>query len=199
MMTQVDARGLACPQPVILAKKALEASNDPVLAIVDNETAKENIIKLAKSMNCEYRDYEKDGLFYIEISKGELPEDVTAEECGAESKLGDTVIFVQADKLGRGDDELGALLMRNLIYTLTESEPYPKAVLFVNGGATLTTVNEHTVENLRILEGAGVKIVTCGTCLDVFGLKEKLSVGVIGNMYDIVDNLKAAGNTITIG
>ncbi|MZQ74764.1 MAG: sulfurtransferase-like selenium metabolism protein YedF [Peptoclostridium sp.] len=199
MMIQVDARGLACPQPVILAKKALEASNDPIMAIVDNETAKENIIKLAKSMNCEYRDYEKDGLFYIEISKGELPEGSTTEECGAESKLGDTVIFVQADKLGRGDDELGALLMRNLIYTLTESEPYPKAVLFVNGGATLTTVNEHTVENLRILEGAGVKIVTCGTCLDVFGLKEKLSVGVIGNMYDIVDNLKAAGNTITIG
>lgn len=199
MMIQVDARGLACPQPVILAKKALEASNEPVMAIVDNETAKENIIKLAKSMNCEYRDYEKDGFFYIEISKGELPEDTAAEECGAGSKLGDTVIFVQADKLGRGDDELGALLMRNLIYTLTESEPYPKAVLFVNGGATLTTVNEHTVENLRILEGAGVKIVTCGTCLDVFGLKEKLSVGVIGNMYDIVDNLKAAGNTITIG
>lgn len=199
MMIQIDARGLACPQPVIMTKKAIEASNEPVMAIVDNETAKENIIKLAKSMNCEYRDYEKDGLFYIEISKGELPEEAAVLESEVDFQNGDTVILVQSDKFGLGGDELGAVLIRNFIYTLTESEPYPKAVLFVNGGVKLTTENEHTVENLKILEGAGVKIISCGTCLDFFGLKEKLSVGVIGNMYDMVENMKAAGNTITIG
>lgn len=203
-MIQVDARGLACPQPVIKTKKAVEGANEPVLTIVDNETAMENVIKLAKSMECEFKSYENDGNFYIEITKGEMSKDVSLKECEcAECEVAgnitDKVVMIQSDKMGSGSDELGAILINSFVYTLTEAEPYPKAVLLVNSGVRLTTQNDHTIENLKILEQNGVSVISCGTCLDFFGIKDQLKVGIVGNMYDILETAKDASNTLVIG
>ncbi|CZR99101.1 MULTISPECIES: sulfurtransferase-like selenium metabolism protein YedF [unclassified Clostridioides] len=200
MSIKIDARGLACPKPVINTKKELDKIEEGiVVTTVDNETAKENVLKLAKSLNCEASIVdEKENFISIEIIKGQNILDkqdiVDKEEC----KLEDTCIFISSDKMGLGNDELGKVLIKGFIYTLTESKPYPKYVLLVNGGVTLSAENEETIENLKILENEGVEVLSCGTCLDYYNLKDKLQVGSVTNMYTIVETLKNASNTISI-
>ncbi len=196
MRIELDARGLACPKPVINTKKELDNIKQGIVVVtVDNEIAKENLIKLAKSMNCKSNilKTEKD-LICIEIIKGE---NVIIEEKSQES-LSDTCIFINSDKMGNGNDELGTVLMKGYIYTLTESRPYPKSILFVNSGVKLTTENEATVENLKILQDVGVEILSCGTCLDYYGLKEELKVGSVTNMYTIVETMNNSSKIISI-
>lgn len=200
MSIKIDARGLACPKPVINTKKELDKIEEGiVVTTVDNETAKENVLKLAKSLNCEANIVdEKENFISIEIIKGQnildKQDNVDKEEC----KLEDTCIFISSDKMGLGNDELGKVLIKGFIYTLTESKPYPKYVLLVNGGVTLSSENEETIENLKILENEGVEVLSCGTCLDYYNLKDKLQVGSVTNMYTIVETLKNASNTISI-
>lgn len=196
MRIELDAKGLACPKPVINTKKKLDSIEQGVVEVtVDNDIAKENILKLAKSMNLEANvlKTEKDSIC-IEIIKGE---NVIIEEKSQES-LADTCIFINSDKMGTGNDELGQVLIKGYIYTLTESKPYPKSILFVNSGIKLTTENEATVENLKILQDAGVEILSCGTCLDYYGLKEELKVGTVTNMYTIVESMNNSSKTISI-
>ena len=100
--------------------------------------------------------------------------------------------------MGSGNDELGEVLIKGFIYTLTEAKPYPKYIVFVNSGVKLTAQNKATIENLKILEEGGVEIVSCGTCLDYYGLKDTLEVGTVTNMYNIVDIMKNTSQTITI-
>ncbi|MEF9991496.1 MAG: sulfurtransferase-like selenium metabolism protein YedF [Terrisporobacter sp.] len=196
MRIELDARGLACPKPVINTKKELDnIAQGVVVVTVDNEMAKENILKLVKSMNYEANilKSEKDSIC-IEIIKGE---NVIIEEKSQES-LSDTCIFINSDKMGNGNDELGHVLMKGYIYTLTESKPYPKSILFVNSGIKLTTENEATVENLKILQESGVEILSCGTCLDYYDLKDALKVGTVTNMYTIVETMNNSSKTISI-
>lgn len=196
MYIEVNAIGLACPKPVINTKKELDKIEEGIVVVtVDNDIAKQNILKLSNSLNCkaEIIKQEKD-LISIEIKKGE---NVIIEE-KKQDELEDKCIFISSDKIGNGNDELGAVLMKGFIYTLTESKPYPKSILLVNSGVKLSTENYDTVGNLKILEEAGVEILSCGTCLDYYGLKESLKLGSITNMYTIVDIMKNSLQTISI-
>lgn len=196
MLIEIDVRGLACPKPVINTKRELDKiESGIVVATVDNKIAKENILKLAKSLGCEVKIVKEEADFIsIEIKKGE---NVIIEE-KKDNYLDDTCVFISSDKMGTGNDELGNVLIKGFVYTLTETKPYPKNILLVNSGIKLSTENEATVENLKILEEAGVEILSCGTCLDYYGLKDNLQVGSMTNMYTIVDILKKSSNTISI-
>jgi len=194
---EVDARGLDCPKPVIQTKKAIESAGvNNVLTIVDNETAKENISKLATSLNCNFTVEEIGADFYIDIYMGE----VLAKEIMPEKKpsIHEIVIVVGKDKFGEGNDELGEVLMNGYFYTLTEVQPYPKAILFLNSGVNLTIEGSKVLEHLRILESLGVEILSCGTCLDYYMAKDKLAVGGVSNMFTIVEHMNKAKNTIRI-
>ena len=196
MYIEINAVGLACPKPVINTKKELDKIEEGIVVVtVDNDIAKQNILKLSNSLNfkAEIIKQEKD-LISIEIKKGE---NVIIEE-KKQDELEDKCIFISSDKIGNGNDELGAILMKGFIYTLTESKPYPKSILLVNSGVKLTTENYDTVGNLKILEEAGVEILSCGTCLDYYGLKESLKLGSVTNMYTIVDIMKNSLQTISI-
>ena len=195
MINKIDARGLACPKPVINTKKELEKIQEGLVrVIVDNKIAKENIIKLSKSLKYEYEVIlENDNEIQIDIKKG----NVIIEE-KIESELSDTCIFINSDKMGKGDDELGNILMKGYIYSLTETKPYPKTIFMVNSAVTLTTTNEATIENLSILEKEGVEIQSCGTCLDFYHLKDNLKVGSVTNMYNIVETMEKSRKVITI-
>lgn len=192
-MKEVDARGLACPQPVILTKKALEEIDQgEVIAIVDNITAKENVSRLASNLGCPFEVSETEGCHYIRIKK-------TGAEGAAKEANQDIVILVGTDKLGQGDEALGSLLMKSYTYALTEVAPLPKAMLFLNSGVKLTSEGSAILENLEKLAAQGVEIVSCGTCLDFYQLKEKLKVGTIGNMYAIIEKMHAAAKVVTLG
>ena len=196
MIIEVDARGLNCPMPVINTKKELDKIEEGVvITTVDNEIAKENVLKLANSLNCEANIIKNEKDFIsIEIKTGE---NVIIEK-NENVALEDKCIFISSDKMGEGNDELGRVLIKGFIYTLTECKPYPKHIILVNGGVKLSTENEATIENLKILEKAGVEILSCGTCLDYYGLKEELQVGTVTNMYTIVEIMKNSSQTISI-
>lgn len=193
----IDARGLACPKPVIETKKAIESINSgKVKVIVDNYIAKENIIKLSRSMNLEFNILkDEDSFIEIEIIKGEFLENITEEKS---NDIENSCVFISSDKIGEGDIELGKILMKGFVYTLTETKPYPKYIILVNSGVNLSTGNEDTIENLKKLENFGVEIVSCGTCLDFYNLKESLKVGRVSNMYDILEIMKNTDKTISI-
>lgn len=200
MKKEVDARNQACPKPVIMTKKELDNMVEGTLTtIVDNEVAKENVSKLAKSLNLVYT-VEKgtSNEYYIHINKGEVT--ALSEEAGActPNKFKDMAILFVKDKLGEGSDELGNILIKGYIYTLTESLPLPSTLLFLNSGVNLTVEGSPVLEDLKKLESEGVEILSCGTCLDFFGLKERLAVGEITNMYTIVEKMKNATSTITL-
>jgi len=200
MKKEIDARNQACPKPVIMTKKALdEISEGVVTTIVDNEVAKENVSKLAKSLNLNYEvEKGQSNEYYIHITKGEVKEDSNVANTCTPNTFKDVVILFSKDRLGEGSEELGKILIKGFIYTLTESIPYPSTLLFLNSGVNLTVEGSPVLDDLKKLHSEGVEILSCGTCLDFYKLKEKLAVGEVTNMYTILEKMKNATNTITI-
>jgi len=193
MIHEIDARGLACPQPVIMTKKAIEAGEDCVV-IVDNEAARDNVCRMAKSQGCEADVEERDGCFRIRVMQG-------AGRKRKESVVpaaGPTVVVFPCDRMGKGADELGNILVRGFLHTLGEISPRPDVMIFFNAGVKLTTDGSDVLEDLHALEKAGVRLLVCGTCLDFFGLKDKLQAGIISNMYDIAETMLSAGRIVRI-
>lgn len=202
MNKEIDARGMNCPLPVIHTKKALEAMESGKLTtIVDNDVAKENVRKLASSMNLKVDITQNQGSFYIDIFKEHSVGTINIETLdimckGKDEK--DIVILISTDKLGEGSDELGGLLMKSYIYALTEVTPYPNSILLLNSGVSLAVEGSEVVDHFRALESRGVEILSCGLCLDYYKIKDKLVVGGVTNMYTIVEKLNSASNTIKL-
>ncbi len=200
MDKEIDMRGKPCPVPVLQTKKALEnTKGGTIITIVDNDVAKENISKLAKSMNLKAEIKEAKGDFYIEIYKeGDIQLSEGLEFPSKTQRNEDLAILITKDTLGEGNRELGEVLMKGYIYTLTEASKMPRRLLFLNAGVRLTVEGSAVIDHLRNLEEKGVEILSCGTCLDFYKVKNQLLVGGIGNMYDIVEKSNAAKKTITL-
>lgn len=196
----LDARGLQCPMPVIKTKKAFEETQGDLTmdVLVDNDIAVQNVTKFAKSQNFECESQAIGSDFKITIKRG------TGYMAAGENvkpkvkKDGGLCILIGTDKIGRGNDELGAILMKSYIFSLTESRPLPEKLIFLNSGVNLTTTNKEAIENLKKLEQSGTTIISCGTCLDFYNLKDKVAVGSIGNMYDIVDSMNLSADKYAV-
>lgn len=203
----VDARGDQCPIPVVKAKKALESLGGAgcVEVLVDNEIAVQNLTRMAGHANKKVtsrriRDKEYEVLITsdgeaVSFSGENAPAQVESVSCIPDQR-GNTVIAVDSAVMGHGNDELGKVLMKSFLYAVTELEELPRTILFYNGGATLTTEGSDSLEDLKHLEAQGVSIKTCGTCLNYYGLSDKLMVGEVTNMYDIVETLQSASKVI---
>lgn len=194
----VDARGLPCPQPVILTRQALLRHND-VVCIVDNETAQHNVTKMAARMGLTPSvEARADGihLHFVRPGPGVA---VAGEPAAGQTVLvaGPLVVYVSADQMGRGEPELGGILIRAFLHTLNEVEPKPDVLIFVNTGVRLAVAGSPVLDDLKALADGGTQILVCGTCLGYFELKEKLAVGEISNMYAIAETLLGAGKVVT--
>ena len=191
MSRTVDARGLSCPQPVILTKRVMdEKSGEEIITLVDNPTSLENVCKLAKNQG--YR-------FTVEESGSEHHIHMIIESAGLdveEAISKNVAILVKSQIFGTGSDELGTALMKSFFYTLTESASRISHLILMNGGVFLSTEGSPVLDNLRELEQQGVQIWSCGTCLDYFSLKEKLQVGEMTNMYNATEALFNASKTM---
>ncbi|MHC1721175.1 MAG: sulfurtransferase-like selenium metabolism protein YedF [Clostridiaceae bacterium] len=190
----IDCKGLKCPQPLINTKKFFDSIDEgSATIIVDNDVANSNIAKYAQSSGLSFSSEMKDGLYYIKISKS------SSCECRPMTLKQDSlVIVIGNDKLGLGSDELGAMLMKSYLYALSENEVLPSDIIFLNGGVKLAIEGSDCLPSLRALSEKGVKIISCGTCLDFYNLKEKLALGEISNMYTIVEKMNSSGNTIKL-
>ncbi|MBI4634512.1 MAG: sulfurtransferase-like selenium metabolism protein YedF [Deltaproteobacteria bacterium] len=202
MKVTVDARGLACPEPVLLAKKAIE-ENDEVTVIVDDEIALENIRRLASKTACGFSVTEKEGgvreiaLVRTEAT-GQHPVDsgaITAElSCAVVPKkeMGAVVVILSDNRMGRGDDVLGDILIRSFVHTLLQLKPLPVTIICYNAGVKLAVKASPVLDDLRQLAQAGVDILVCGTCVNYFELGDQIAEGRISNMYDIAETMAGA-------
>ncbi|VYT61720.1 sulfurtransferase-like selenium metabolism protein YedF [Clostridium tertium] len=194
----IDARGKNCPMPVIMAKKEIDGGIKFFTVQVDNKIAVENLSKLASSQGFEVKVTEANGDFNVKFSNGcEECEEILAK-VENRKPLGDWSIFVNKSTIGVGNEELGETLMKMFLYTISESEDYPKSILFMNDGVKVPTLNEQAVEHLKELEKQGVELLICGACLNFYGLEDKLLVGKVSNMYEIVEQMKVASKVITL-
>jgi len=186
----IDCRGLACPEPVVTTKKALDQLKEgKLIVIVNNSISSNNVERFALSQGCSVEVEKKGEEYYLHIQKMQ-----TAGRAKQEDHQ--IVVYINSQFLGVGDEALGTLLMRSFLKTLTESEKKPYRILFINSGVRLTSEGSEVLESLRTLSEKGVEILSCGTCLDFYGLKEKVRVGIISNMYDIAQTLMAADRLI---
>lgn len=206
-MVTVNAMGDACPIPVIKTKKAIQALSeaDTIEVLVDNEIAVKNVSKMAAAEGGSVSSEQLgEGEYKVTIvvsgGKSSQSEDgqaasetVCIEGCDSGKN---TVVVIASNRMGEGNDELGKVLIKGFVFALTQLEQLPKTILFYNGGATLTTEGSDSLADLKLLEEQGVEILTCGTCLDYYGLKEKLCVGSVTNMYTIVETMNAADQII---
>ena len=238
----IDAKGQPCPQPVILAIRALDAlqAGETLQVQVDNEAAVENLKRMAQKKGAA-ADVKADGSSWIvEIVPAGAPaaqsgaglsgavatggvqsgaalsggaQSGAALSNGAQSSLsaeeqaqqicavparGPVVVAIGSAEMGNGDPKLGKILMKSFLYSLTQLDALPQTVLFFNGGVRMTTEGSESIEDLKALEAQGVEILSCGTCLDFYGLKDKLRVGGITNMYVIAQTMAEAGNVVKI-
>jgi selenium metabolism protein YedF len=189
----IDARGLACPQPVILAKKALDA-NDEVVVLVDDTVARENVKRLAINMGFLVEEKQQGDETHIHISKG----DACSLVQGVIPHQGLLVVVISSDTMGRGEEVLGGVLMKSFLHTLTQTTPMPDVLILFNTGVKLAGKGSEVLDDLEALEAAGVKILACGTCLNYFSLKDELAVGSVSNMYDIAQAMLMAGRIVHI-
>ena len=207
-MVTINAMGDTCPIPVIKTQNAIKALTkaDEVEVLVDNEVAVQNLTKLAGSMGCGVKSEkkaEKEYRVVITVSEDKLPEQTEEKESVKESEevcipdaRKNTVVVIASDKMGEGEDELGKVLIKGYIYALTQLETLPKTILFYNKGAYLTCEGSASLEDLKSLEAQGVEILTCGTCLNYYGITEKLQVGTVTNMYVIAETMAKAGKVV---
>ena len=197
----IDCRGLACPLPVVNAKKAAEAMNpgDVLTVLVDNEIAVQNLSRFAEHKGfgvSAQKKGEKEYAVIMSIS-GEVVESREEEvACVMDSRRKGMLVVLSGNVMGTGDAKLGTSLMKAFVFALTKQDQLPDTILCYNSGAYLTCEGADTLEDLKLLESEGVTILTCGTCLDFYGLKEKLAVGGVTNMYDIVERMESAAQII---
>ncbi len=195
---KIDARGEACPTPVIMTKKALENIDEGILTVlVDNFASKENVIKYAMSLghSCEF--VENDNVFTVDIAIGypcDLP--VNKQASNDVNKM-NIVVFVTSDSIGDAN-ELGKTLMQGFIGNIINMESLPKTIILVNTGINLTTLNHDTVTALNILAEKNIEILSCGACLTYFNLEHNLKVGEITDAHRVMTRLFAADKVIKL-
>ena len=195
----LDCRGMACPQPVIKTREALEQKPASLTVLVDNAPASENVRRLLEksgygSVNVEQREA---SLWAVEASAAcaACAEAEAVIEAAGE-RTSRTLVFLSTETLGHGSDELGAKLMANFLLTLPEMGANLWRVVMVNGGVKLASMPGRALDALKKLEASGVSLLVCGTCLEHYGLLEQKQVGETTNMLDIVTSLDLADKVI---
>ena len=198
MELTVDALGDKCPIPVVKAKNALSTMDEGTLVmLVDNETSVTNLTSFAKSQNCDVSSEqlaaEKYAVTIVKTEACKLVQEAQAQAAVGAAGVGPCVVVVPSQVMGHGDDVLGDALMKSFIFALTQQDKLPDTVLFYNGGVKLTCAGSPVLEDIRKLVGAGVEVLSCGTCLKHYGIEEQLAVGEVTNMYVIVEKQMKAG------
>jgi len=194
-MSVIDCRGLACPQPVVATKQALDQLKEgEMIVIVDNASSCNNVERFVRSQGCSAEIKESGQDFYIHVQKtGGQGEEKTAP---SEEKAKKIVVYINSHLLGEGDEALGSFLMKAFLKTLLDLETQPNRLILINSGVRLAAEDSKVLESLQGLSEKGVEIVCCGTCIDFYELKGKMKVGVISNMYNIIQSMLEADRVL---
>ncbi|MBC3804659.1 sulfurtransferase-like selenium metabolism protein YedF [Acetobacterium fimetarium] len=202
---KIDARGQNCPIPVIMANKEIEKDTLTFTVLVDNAIAVENLNRLAQSKGYKVETKEIGADFSVSFIGDEnsvhgssTGDSEIVGTAAAAVHTGNWVLFMGKDVIGAGDPVLGGNLIKMYFYTLSQGDCLPEAILFMNDGVKLPSVNDQVVAHLKVLAERGCDILVCGTCLDFYKLTEQLQIGTISNMYDITEKINGAAKVVTL-
>ena len=194
-MSVVDCRGLACPEPVMTTKKALDQLKEgELLVIVDNAVSCNNVERFAQSQGCSVEVEQRKEDFSLRIRKGRGVQE--AEPPHEKEKVRKVVVYINSDLMGGGDEALGSFLMKAFLKTLLDLDAKPNRLILINSGVRLASEGSKVLDSLIALSEKGVEIHSCGSCLDFYGLKGKLKVGVVSNMVEIIQSMVEADRLI---
>lgn len=194
----IDARGLGCPKPVMMAQDTLSKIDEGIIEIlVDNEASASNLGKFATKNGFCSETIKEDNYWSVKIVKGYVCETPQKETKQKEPEK-DLFLLVATDTMGK-EEELGKILMRGFFETMKVTREIPCTIFFLNAGVKLTTINEEIIPILKEIEVMGVEIFTCGTCLKYYNLESELKVGYRGTTDKIIEGIKDFKNTIWIG
>ena len=199
-MITINAIGDNCPIPVVKTLNAIRElkTAEVIETLVDNEIAVQNLTRMAHQKGYGVKSEKLgDKEFKVTVTVGDaaLNQTVDTEEVSCilpRTGKKNTVVVISSKAMGHGSDELGTALMKGFLYALSQQEQLPSTILFYNGGASIPCEGSVSLEDLRSMEAQGVEILTCGTCLNFYGLTEKLAVGTVTNMYTIVEKMNGA-------
>jgi len=198
-MTPIDARGLACPAPVIKAKNAIKAlppTGGLVRILVDNSLAAENLERMSAAAGYSCMIEEDHGTHTVTIAVGENTDPTVLDTVSLPTEDGGTVYLIGKTSMGDGERELGEILLKSFLYTLANQAAPPKTLLFFNSGVHLTKADANTIPDLQTLQTRGTRILVCGTCLDYYDLRP--AVGEVCTMLHIAEEMEAAHKVITL-
>ncbi len=192
----IDLSGLACPMPVVRTKEALEATEtEEFIVVVDHESARDNVSRFAQSRGCTVSVAQAGQCYHLTIRP---PAGQARETCffpGVAPAPQATAVVFSSDRMGDGDPELGAILMRAFCQTIVQLEK-PRKLLFYNRGVFLALNDSPVLSELKGLAEAGVELLVCGTCLDFYKVRDRLAAGQVSNMFSILEAQMQAGRII---
>lgn len=197
-MIKINAIGDTCPIPVVKTINAIKSlkSAEKICVSVDNSVAVENLKKLAFSKKFFVETKQLSEKEYQVMISADVVSEIDSEEiienCIVPSHKKKTVVVIASNKMGCGDEKLGKTLIKGFIYALSQQDSLPATIIFYNSGAYVSSEDSDSYQDLKTLESKGVEILTCGTCADFYGIKEKIKVGTITNMYTIVEKCSDA-------
>jgi len=204
----VDAMGDTCPIPIVKTKDAIAKMTEPgtVEVLVDNEISVQNLLKMAKVKGYEAKGEKLDDAKYsvsLEVrdltNESENMQDNYSENedsCIPDLRASKMVVVIHSNQMGQGSEELGKTLLKGFLFALTKQDRLPSTILFYNSGIDLTCEGSPALEDLKLLEASGVEILSCGTCLNYYEKSEKLAVGSVTNMYEIVRIMEEATSIV---
>ncbi|MCD8163584.1 MAG: sulfurtransferase-like selenium metabolism protein YedF [Synergistaceae bacterium] len=192
-MTEIDARKLECPKPVLLVKEEADKGAVQIRACVDNEVAAGNVTRFFESSG--YADSREDGAEGIYITGKKSGETAAVQKDGGAR----TALLFTSDKIGAPSDGLGEVLMKAYLGTLTKTSTPPAAIALMNEGVKMVLPEASTLDTLKELEAAGTKILICGTCTKHFGITDQITIGTISNMFEISEAVFGADKPIVLG
>lgn len=194
-MEIVDARGLGCPKPILLAEEALSKIEEGmVMVIVDNEASAQNLKRYAERFGLYYEIERDKAEWKVKLVKG-FTCSATTEKQKSSKKL---LIIITSHIIG-SDETLGRILMKALFETMIATKIKPDTLFLMNTAVRLSTLDDEFVEILKKLEQMDVEIFTCGTCLKYFSIEDKLRVGYRGTTHHFVEGLADFEKTVWIG
>ncbi|HLN21370.1 MAG TPA: sulfurtransferase-like selenium metabolism protein YedF [Bacteroidales bacterium] len=202
-MKRVDTKGQACPAPIIAARKALKEipAGESFQILTDSLVSYNNLIRYLRDNKAEVTSEENSGTWTLTVNRGATsvpllqPDDYCSPEIAHFDK-GDFVIVLSSDLLGEGDADLGSLLMTNFIKAVKDLDKLPAKMIFYNKGVTLAIEGSPNAEHLVQLEKMGVEIVLCATCVNHYGITDKITAGTLSNMFSIAGMMAEAGKVI---
>ncbi len=194
---EVNAQGKSCPQPVVMAKKALsEAGGAGVVVFVDNEAARDNVMRMAEKGGYKVKAHKKEKkVFQVEIMTNPLPEKKKSEPAKKGVSKEKIVYLFESDFIGT-NRELGKVLSNGFLNAIAELKKRKSSIILISNGVKLAIKKSYVLERLQSLEEEGFDILICGTCLDYFKIRDQVQVGVTSNALEIMECMTEADKVI---